>query len=263
MATVFVTGATGVIGRATIPQLLASGYTVRALSRGEANDSAIRALGAEPVRADLFDPDSLCPRGRWRGCHPPSRHADSAQLRYATPLRLGRERSHSRSKARRTSSMRPSRAGAGVFVYPSFAFVYPDSGDAWIDAGIDSRRSDRHPALDHRRRARGGALRGRRPARSLAAARWALRERSPLDQGAAPARPARDLDVRQPSPTRSPRRSGSATPPRLSSPRSTALRPGFMTSSTTSRSGNGSSRPRSPRPPGGAECSHSHSGSYG
>ena len=24
--------------------------------------------------------------------------------------------------------------GAQVFVYPSFAFVYPDSGDAWIDA---------------------------------------------------------------------------------------------------------------------------------
>ena len=59
MTTVFVTGATGVLGRATIPQLLASGYTVRALSRGEANDAAIRALGAEPVRADLFDPDSL------------------------------------------------------------------------------------------------------------------------------------------------------------------------------------------------------------
>src|ERR687895_278145 len=61
MATVFVSGATGVLGRATIPQLLASGHTVRALSRGEAND-------------------------------------------------------------------------VGVFVYPSFASVYPDRGDAWIDA---------------------------------------------------------------------------------------------------------------------------------
>src|SRR5215216_5587988 len=59
MTTVFVTGATGVLGRATIPQLLASGYTIRALSRGEANDVAISALGAEPVRADLFDPKSL------------------------------------------------------------------------------------------------------------------------------------------------------------------------------------------------------------
>src|SRR5215207_10533500 len=59
MTTVFVTGATGVLGRATIPRLLTSGYTVRALSRGEANDDAIRALGAEPVRGDLFDPESL------------------------------------------------------------------------------------------------------------------------------------------------------------------------------------------------------------
>ena len=95
MTTVFVTGATGVLGRATVPQLLASGYTVRALSRGEANDAAIRALGAEPVRGDLFDPDSLRPSGRRRGRRPPPRHADSAQLRNAAPLRLGRERPHS------------------------------------------------------------------------------------------------------------------------------------------------------------------------
>src|SRR5215211_6033000 len=80
MTTVFVTGATGVLGRATIPQLLASGYTVRALSRGEANDAAIRAEGAKFL-------------------------VDAAL-----------------------------EAGARVFVYPSFAFVYPDSGDAWIDA---------------------------------------------------------------------------------------------------------------------------------
>src|ERR671917_1534478 len=59
MPTVFVSGPTGVLGRATIPELLASGHTVRALSRGEASDAAIRALGAEPVRGDLFDPDSL------------------------------------------------------------------------------------------------------------------------------------------------------------------------------------------------------------
>ena len=94
MATVFVTGATGVLGRATVPQLLASGYTVRALSRGEGNDAAIRALGAEPVRGDLFDPDSLrqavavMPFSIWpRGSRPAPN---------AAALRLGRERSHSR-----------------------------------------------------------------------------------------------------------------------------------------------------------------------
>ena len=59
MTTVFVTGATGVLGRATIPHLLASGHVVQALSRSAANDAVIRALGAEPVRGDLFDPESL------------------------------------------------------------------------------------------------------------------------------------------------------------------------------------------------------------
>jgi 2-alkyl-3-oxoalkanoate reductase len=133
MTTVFVTGATGVLGHATVPQLLASGYTVRALSRGEANDATIRALGAEPVRADLFDPDSL------------SRAvADSdAVLHLATripPSSEMRRRSawveNDRIRAEGTKNLVNAslEAGTRVFVYPSFAFVYPDSGDTWIDA---------------------------------------------------------------------------------------------------------------------------------
>jgi nucleoside-diphosphate-sugar epimerase len=133
MTTVFVTGATGVLGHATVPQLLASGYTVRALSRGEANDATIRALGAEPVRADLFDPDSL------------SRAvADSdAVLHLATripPSSEMRRRSawveNDRIRAEGTKYLVNAslEAGTRVFVYPSFAFVYPDSGDTWIGA---------------------------------------------------------------------------------------------------------------------------------
>jgi uncharacterized protein YbjT (DUF2867 family) len=59
MSTVFVTGAAGVLGQATLPKLRAAGHAVRALSRSAANESAIAALGAEPTRADLFDPASL------------------------------------------------------------------------------------------------------------------------------------------------------------------------------------------------------------
>jgi nucleoside-diphosphate-sugar epimerase/uncharacterized protein YjeT (DUF2065 family) len=133
VATLFVSGATGVIGRATVPQLLASGHTVRALSRSETNDAAIRALGAEPVRGDLFDPDSL---------HRAVAGAD-AIVHLATripPSSDYRQRSawveNDRIRAEGTKNLVDAALarGAGVFVYPSFAFVYPDSGDAWIDA---------------------------------------------------------------------------------------------------------------------------------
>ncbi len=133
MTTVFVTGPTGVLGRATIPDLLASGHTVRALSRGEASDAAIRALGAEPVRGDLFDPDSLreAVAGADAVLHLATRIPPSSEVRHRSAWA-----ENDRIRAEGTKNLVDAALAADVrvFVYPSFAFVYPDSGDAWIDA---------------------------------------------------------------------------------------------------------------------------------
>ncbi|MFB8140388.1 SDR family oxidoreductase [Streptomyces parvus] len=56
---ILVTGATGWIGSALVPQLIAAGHHVTAATRSDTSADAARALGAEPVRADLEDPDSL------------------------------------------------------------------------------------------------------------------------------------------------------------------------------------------------------------
>ncbi len=56
---VLVTGATGWIGSALVPRLIAAGHQVTATTRSDTAADAVRALGAEPVRADLEDPDSL------------------------------------------------------------------------------------------------------------------------------------------------------------------------------------------------------------
>ncbi|MFJ9605130.1 NmrA family NAD(P)-binding protein [Kitasatospora sp. NPDC101176] len=58
---VAVTGATGAQGGATARALLRAGRPVRALTRDVTSPAALRlaALGAEPVRADFDDPDSL------------------------------------------------------------------------------------------------------------------------------------------------------------------------------------------------------------
>jgi nucleoside-diphosphate-sugar epimerase len=50
---IFVTGASGFVGGAAVRKFVASGHDVRAMSRSEKSDAAIRALGATPVRCDL------------------------------------------------------------------------------------------------------------------------------------------------------------------------------------------------------------------
>ena len=56
---VFVTGATGFIGGVVIPELLRAGHHVLGLSRTDAGDRALAAMGAESHRGDLADLGSL------------------------------------------------------------------------------------------------------------------------------------------------------------------------------------------------------------
>lgn len=56
---VFVTGATGFIGTELVKKLVAAGHHVRGLSRSDAGMTQLEAVGAEPVRGDLKDLDSL------------------------------------------------------------------------------------------------------------------------------------------------------------------------------------------------------------
>ncbi|MEQ1708577.1 MAG: NAD-dependent epimerase/dehydratase family protein [Terricaulis sp.] len=50
---IFVTGASGFVGGAATRKFVAGGHDVRAMSRSDRSDAAIRALGAVPVRCDL------------------------------------------------------------------------------------------------------------------------------------------------------------------------------------------------------------------
>lgn len=56
---VFVTGATGHIGSAVVPELIAAGHQVVGLSRSDSGAAALDEAGAEVLRGDLMDHDSL------------------------------------------------------------------------------------------------------------------------------------------------------------------------------------------------------------
>jgi nucleoside-diphosphate-sugar epimerase len=56
---VLVTGASGHIGSAVVPELIAAGHQVVGLARSDASAAAVAALGAEVRRGDLDDVDGL------------------------------------------------------------------------------------------------------------------------------------------------------------------------------------------------------------
>lgn len=57
--TVFVTGATGFVGAAILERLVATGRSVRALTRSEEGSTRLAAAGATAVRGDILDPPAL------------------------------------------------------------------------------------------------------------------------------------------------------------------------------------------------------------
>jgi nucleoside-diphosphate-sugar epimerase len=56
---IFVAGATGVLGRALVPQLVASGHDVVGMTRSASKQDLVRSLGARPAVADALDPDAV------------------------------------------------------------------------------------------------------------------------------------------------------------------------------------------------------------
>lgn len=62
---IFVTGSTGFIGTELVNELIAAGHQVRGLTRSDAGEEQLKAVGAEVLRGDFTDLD--CLRGGAKG----------------------------------------------------------------------------------------------------------------------------------------------------------------------------------------------------
>ena len=131
---IFVTGATGVLGKAVVKRLVDASHHVSALSRSEMNRQMLQGFGAEPIQVDLFEEESL--QHALTGCE--------AILHLATNIppttQMGRRaawQENDRIRGVGTRTLVEAALATGsvqTFIYPSFAFVYPESGGRWIDA---------------------------------------------------------------------------------------------------------------------------------
>ena len=129
----FVTGATGVVGRRAVPLLLSQGHSVTAGVRQTASRVGVAQKELDYVPVDLFDLREL--RRAVAG--------HDAIINLATQMPSSAWNIMSRSSWRENDRIRTEgvanlveaarRNGISRFVQESFALTYPDRADAWID----------------------------------------------------------------------------------------------------------------------------------
>ena len=130
---VFVTGATGVIGRRAVPLLAAAGHDVTALVRTPQKRLALELVGASARAVDLFDRDALFAAVRGHDIVVNlATHIPASTVRMLMP---GGWRENDRIRTIASANLVDAAIATGArrFIQESFAPVYPDSGDAWID----------------------------------------------------------------------------------------------------------------------------------
>ncbi len=129
---IFIAGATGVIGCRVIPLLLSAGYRVSAVGRTSEKCAALERMGAVARQVDLFDGDRV--RQVVVG-HDVVINLATHIPTFSRIFLPGAWRENDR--IRRTVSVNLAEAakagGARRFIQESFAPVYPDCGDGWVE----------------------------------------------------------------------------------------------------------------------------------
>lgn len=130
---IIVFGATGVVGRRVVPELALSGHHVSTTVRSKESGLALEKAGACPIQVNLFDRKAL--RAAVTGHDVVinlATHMPASILRTLLP---GAWRENDRIRKVGSANLVDAALAAGTrrFIQESFAPVYSDHGDAWID----------------------------------------------------------------------------------------------------------------------------------
>jgi nucleoside-diphosphate-sugar epimerase len=125
---IFVAGASGVIGRALVPLLVADGHQVAGMTRSPGKVDLLRGLGAEPVVCDVYDRAAL--RGAIVDFRPDAVVHQLTDLPDdASRIReLGAANARMRREGTRNLLDAAAAAGAGQIVAQSIAWDPPGDG---------------------------------------------------------------------------------------------------------------------------------------
>lgn len=142
---IFITGATGVIGRRVVPRLVAAGHQVSAVARSPAKHKELATLGARPIAIDLFDETSIAQS--LAGHDTAINLATHVPHSIAKTLLPGAWRENDRIR-RITSNLLANAAianGVARVIQESFAPIYAAQGEAWIteDSPLQAVRYNR------------------------------------------------------------------------------------------------------------------------
>lgn len=136
---VFITGATGVVGRRAVPLLVQAGHEVTAIGRTEAKRAELARQGAATVDVGIFDRDAL---QRALDGHDAvinlATHMPSSSTRMMLPWSW-RENDRVRRDGSAALAQAARAVGVARFIQESFAPVYEDGGTRWIDENWPQR----------------------------------------------------------------------------------------------------------------------------
>lgn len=128
---IVVTGATGAIGRSSVPLLVAAGHEVVGLHHRPSSAEWLRRHHAEPQEVDLFDPQEVA--RVLRGADVAIHLATSIPpLRKMTRARHWAMNDRLRDDATRVLVDAGERGGVGQVIVASIALNYVDRGDRWV-----------------------------------------------------------------------------------------------------------------------------------
>jgi nucleoside-diphosphate-sugar epimerase len=128
---IFLTGATGVVGRRAIPLLVRDGHDVTAAVRSAEKAQMVAALGATPIQLDLFDAAAVTQAVAGQDTIINLATSIPPSSRAALPW-AWKENSRVRREVSRNLARAAAATGVQRFVQESFAPIYAGADDQWI-----------------------------------------------------------------------------------------------------------------------------------